>query len=61
MPTVTAGEVIGPIAFAIFVGITTIQCHYQGAVRVALTLTGGVALALSAYLFSRSVRERRDR
>lgn len=57
----TARDVLGPIAFAIFVGITTIQCHYQGAVRMALVLTSGLALGLWAHWFTRNVRERRDK
>jgi hypothetical protein len=42
---------LSSIAFAIFVGITSIQCHYEGNVRTALIMAGGVALWLSMYLF----------
>jgi hypothetical protein len=52
---------ISPIAFGIFVGITTIQCHYQGAVRIALATAAGVALWISMYLFPRNMREKRDK
>lgn len=51
---------ISSIAFAIFVGITTIQCHYQGTVRIALAMAAGVALWLSMYLFP-GMREKRNK
>jgi hypothetical protein len=51
---------ISSIAFAIFVGITTIQCHYQGTVRIALAVAAGVALWLSMYLFP-GMREKRNK
>ncbi len=42
---------LSSIAFAIFVGITSMQCHYEGIARTALIMAGGVALWLSMYLF----------
>jgi hypothetical protein len=53
-------ELLSSITFAIFVGVTTIQCHYEGAVRVALTMVAGVALWLSMYLFP-GMRKRQDK
>lgn len=44
-------SLLSSIAFAVFVGLTSIQCRYEGNVRFALTMVGGVALWLSMYLF----------
>jgi len=57
----TARELLSLVPFAVYVGITTIQCHYQGALRFVLTMTSGLALGLWAYLFTRNIRERRDK
>ena len=54
-------EVLSPIAFGIFVGITAIQCRYEGTARFALTVAGGVALWISMYLFTRIIHEKRSR
>jgi hypothetical protein len=58
---VTARELIGPLAFGVFVAITTIQCRYHGTAQMILAIISGMALALWAYLFSRSMRERQDK
>jgi hypothetical protein len=57
----TVKTLIAPIAFGIFVGITTIQCHYSGNVRMILAIVAGVALWISMYFFPRPMHERRDK
>jgi hypothetical protein len=49
MPTMK--PLLSTLAFAVFVGITSMQCHYEGNARTALIMAGGVALWLSMYLF----------